>query len=454
MTDETTIEPAPAPSTAVAEYSATAAGLAELQSRLKDRAYDLSTGRGMDEAKKDRRELVTLRTSLDKMRKDLNAADRATIAARIELRNSEAERITTAIRQLEDPIDEQIKAEEARKEAEKVAKANAERDRISGIQTRIQALGRRVVALIGKPSGEIAAALDELRAIDIAAGDFAEFADQAAAVRDDAVVKLQQLHDSTKAAEDDAEWRRQETERLNAARAAFEAEQAAARERERLAAEQAEQARLQAEEQARAAAAIAEADQKRVASLKDQIRAIALTPVEFAGKPSTEIAAAAERLQQMPLDGFEEFATEADEVRRKAVDHLSGLVTVAQGNEREQAALMEQQAELQRQRDADAARRAQEAADKAEADRKAREAAEAAEQAAAAQRARDSLAAAEAKMAEAKKAAAVRAAADVMLSALRVVRVDPEWLQLTEDTRDAVDAAVREAETVKPNPIA
>ena len=62
-----------APASQIAEYSPTAAGVAELRSRLAGVAYDLRTVKGQEAARKDRLECVRLRTSLEAMRKALKA---------------------------------------------------------------------------------------------------------------------------------------------------------------------------------------------------------------------------------------------------------------------------------------------------------------------------------------------------------------------------------------------
>lgn len=104
--------------TKIAEYSPTAAALAELRQRFGNIAFDLSTTKGDKDARAARLELVRLRTGLETKRKELKAP----ALERSRLIDDEAKRITAAILELETPIDEQIKAAEAAKEAERIAK--------------------------------------------------------------------------------------------------------------------------------------------------------------------------------------------------------------------------------------------------------------------------------------------------------------------------------------------
>lgn len=112
--------------TPIAEFSATAAALAELADRYKGVIYDVRTKEGMETARKGRAELRGLRTSLEEARK----AAKADIVRRGKLIDSEARRITEALSALEQPIAAQIKAEEDRVAAEREARIRAERERV------------------------------------------------------------------------------------------------------------------------------------------------------------------------------------------------------------------------------------------------------------------------------------------------------------------------------------
>lgn len=233
----------------ITEYSPTAAALAELRTKFAGVVYDVSTGKGMTEAKAARMELRSLRTGLEAKRKEIKAP----ALERCRAIDDEAKRITAEIVALEDPIDEQIRKEEARKEAERAAKVEAERRRVSIIQSAIA--GFRVVPFTeNSDPAVISRRIAELGAVDLSEG-FDEFAGEAAKARDEAIVTLR---DVLAKAEEIARKRAEEA-------AAMEAE------RQRIAAERAELERQQSEarkaqEEADRAAAAARAEADRIAA--------------------------------------------------------------------------------------------------------------------------------------------------------------------------------------------
>ncbi len=202
---------------AITEYSPTEAALADLSNRFKGVVFNVSTTKGMEEARKARAEIRGYRTNLESKRKEIKAP----ALERCRLIDEEAKRITKALEELEDPIDAIIKAEEARKAAEKEARERAERERIAAIQNRIAEIGAAPMRAIGKTSDQIA---EQIRTLSLVAIDetFAEFSDQAIATMGDALAKMQQALKAQKAQEVEAD-------RLKAQREAFEAQQEQAR---------------------------------------------------------------------------------------------------------------------------------------------------------------------------------------------------------------------------------
>ena len=91
-------------STSVAEYNPIAAGLAIVRQRYANVAWDLKTTKGNAEARAARKELVTLRVSLEAKRVELKAP----VLERAKLIDSEAKRITAELLKIEMPIDEQL----------------------------------------------------------------------------------------------------------------------------------------------------------------------------------------------------------------------------------------------------------------------------------------------------------------------------------------------------------
>jgi hypothetical protein len=220
------------PVTQIAEYSPTAAGLAELRSRLVNVVYDVTTAVGMERARKDRRECVTLRTSLEKLRVQIKAP----ALERARLIDAEAKALSAELLALEDPIDAQIKKEEDRKEAEKQAKAKAEADRVATINKRIDWIRSNVAACINKPAALLAETIETLTALPVKAELYAEFQSLAQGAVETTLTTLREMHATAVANEIEAARLKAEREEFARQKAAQEA--AAAAERARLAEEE------------------------------------------------------------------------------------------------------------------------------------------------------------------------------------------------------------------------
>ena len=227
---------------AIQEYSQTEAGLQELRSRMAGVVYDVATTKGMDTARKDRRECVTLRTSLEAMRKEIKAP----ALERCKLIDSEAKRITEEILKLERPIDEAIKVEEQRKEQEKAEKARIEKERIDGIRSKIQTIKEYPLKAINLTAAKLAEVLPNVEALPITEEDYQEFQGEAQFALMESVAKLKQILTDKQTAEAEAAKikaaQEAEAARLKAERE--EAERKATEEREKL---EAERAKLEAE---------------------------------------------------------------------------------------------------------------------------------------------------------------------------------------------------------------
>lgn len=174
------------PETGIAEYNATAAALVELRSRLAGVAYDVSTGKGMDVARRDRAEVRDLRVALEKKRVELKAP----ALERSRLIDAEAKRITADLLELETPIDEQIKVEEQRKEKEKQDRIAAEFGRVQAIQEAIAEIGMRAM-VTHLPSVAIASRIEQMKAEALDPLVFQEMMEQAKAAQRSAIDKLE-----------------------------------------------------------------------------------------------------------------------------------------------------------------------------------------------------------------------------------------------------------------------
>jgi chromosome segregation ATPase len=108
------------------EFSRVEAGLAALREKHGNTVYDVSTTIGLDAAKAARSEIREPRYAVENVRKAAKAPLVA-LGKRIDI---EAARITSEILKIETPVDEQIKAEEARRVADREAKKAAEVERV------------------------------------------------------------------------------------------------------------------------------------------------------------------------------------------------------------------------------------------------------------------------------------------------------------------------------------
>jgi hypothetical protein len=218
------------------------AGLADLRERYLGVVYEVTTTAGMDMAKEARAFIREPRYEVERIRK----AAKAPILALGKQLDAVAARITEAIEKIEAPIHLQITNEEARKEAEKQARIDAEIYRVKALRERVDELRGCQTLTPASGSELIAEHITDLEAIRPDAG-FQEFEQEAFTVWDNALTRLRGLHGAAVAHE--TEQRRLATERAELAKR--QAEQA---ERERVAAEErrkqeaADKAKREAEE--------------------------------------------------------------------------------------------------------------------------------------------------------------------------------------------------------------
>lgn len=237
----------------IQEYTQTAAAIAMLRQKYGNVAFDVATTKGMDAARQARAEVKGYRVALEKLRVELKAP----ALERTRLIDAEAKRITAELLAIEEPIDQQIKVEEQRKEEEKAAKARAEAARLAAIAARVSAIRNRVAEVANKPAEVIRAAMEQAQTLEVAPEAFQEFMPDAIAALDETRQALQtalnarmdyeleqaRIKEVQEAEAARLQAEREELERLQAAEAARQAEEARKAEEAR----QAEAARLQAE---------------------------------------------------------------------------------------------------------------------------------------------------------------------------------------------------------------
>ena len=314
MTTETETADPVVISTAIAEYSPTAAALADLSHRFRGVVFDVATTKGDKEARAARLELVKLRTGLESKRREIKAP----ALERSRLIDSEANRINAFIAELEIPIDQQIKTEEQRKEVERTAKIEAEQRRVASLMQRVESIRGVIVDVSGMAAAEIENVIRGVVALTVDS-TFAEFAAVAENAKTETLAKLRELHG--RAIEHEQEQarivtERAELERLRGEQAKRDAEEAAARkveekriaseqkaEADRLAAERRkfdeEQAAARAEQQRRESEARAEREEadRRARAERDEQDRIA-REARAAEQQKLDDAAAALREQQ------------------------------------------------------------------------------------------------------------------------------------------------------------
>lgn len=217
--------------------------------------YDVNTTAGLDMAKRRRAVFRTLRTDVEKARKERKAP----ILEIGKLLDSKAKELTAKIEPLEAAHDALIKAEETRKAEEKAERERIEAERIAALRKRVDDIRAIAARSTAKDSAEIAAEIDTLDQLLVTADEFGELAGEAMMAQTDTLATLRDLEQAAKAREAEAARlaaERLELERLRAEAAERERQDAQRRAEEEAkakAAREAEEARLQAERDAHAA---------------------------------------------------------------------------------------------------------------------------------------------------------------------------------------------------------
>lgn len=379
--------------TEITEYTKTEAALAELRVKYKDAVFDVTTTKGMAEAKVARAELRTLRTDLEKERVRIKEP----ALTRCRLIDSEAKRITVELTALEDPIDAIIKAEENRKEQERLRKIEEERQRVQKINDAIDAIRNVPASLIGKPAIIIKGQLAKLKEQPIEPDFFAEQFRQAEDAHAAAVAKVQEMLQAAVDAEAEAARVKAEREELERIRKENERLQREARERQEADERRAQQEREEAERREREAQAererqereAHEANQRRIDSIQAKIRNLAFVAplangsveqIDAELKAKIDPRDAGETFDYMEfmdvaIDAYDHAFERLHEMRRTAVQRKHEAYEAAERAREEAARLEEQrrqqeaQAERQRQEEARLARERAEHAAQVERDR-------------------------------------------------------------------------------------
>lgn len=210
-------------------------------------AYDIKTTAGMAVAIKHRAVFRDIRVASEKARK----LRKAPILEIGKLLDSRQDEIESTLLPLETMFDEEIKAEEQRKDAEKIAKAVSESARISLVRKMIDEIKAIPAESVGRSSADLAATIELLEMHEITPAEFFEFSGEAEVAKHASLARLREMQTAQVAVEAEAA-------RIAAEREQLARERAEAEERERVAA----QARAEQEAKDRAQRERVEAEQR------------------------------------------------------------------------------------------------------------------------------------------------------------------------------------------------
>ncbi len=269
---------------ALIELTKVESGIADLREKYFGKIYEVSTTAGMEEAKKARAEVREPRYKIPK----IIDGRKKEIKGIIKDMEAEGQRIEKALREIEDPIDTQIKDEENRKEREKEEKAQLEIKRIAGIQEKLVVLRASAQNALQMNSEEIADLIQTVRNNPVTEEVYQEFIDEADMAQAAILNNLEASLEQAKAKEAellriDAERAELEILRANAAEAQKIIDENNAKRQKELDEQAAEQQRLLAienekleKERAEIQRQKDEADQKEA----DRIEAIRVKELE------------------------------------------------------------------------------------------------------------------------------------------------------------------------------
>lgn len=280
-----TLAPMSIKDTVLAQFKEAETTLVELAERYRNVAYDVATTKGMKEA-------VAARADLrDNGRLFVTKAETRIKGEVNDLKRVMAEEVTrlvAIVKPVEDAVDEQIKAEERRKEAEKAEKARIEAERVAAHRAKIDKLASYAERAKGQPLEALEKAAATLEAYPIGP-EYEEFQAEATQTRDKTVQAIKDLAQ--------AERLRLENERMAAELAKLRAQQAEAEakaEAERLERERAHAAQVEAERIARE-----QAEAASPALIREELIEAEDSPNPFAEISKEDSAAADKMLDEL-----------------------------------------------------------------------------------------------------------------------------------------------------------
>jgi hypothetical protein len=257
---------------------------------------------------------VAIATAGKAAREDANAFQKAVIA--------EVDRLTAITAAEEGRLQALRDAYDAEREAERLAKAAADRARVNSIRAKIDEIKDCLVVGMGRSSGELASAISELETTEITLEEYGDFAGEAQAAQAATVVKLKEMltaqvdHEASQAR---LAAEREALERQRAELAAQERLAAAAR-AEQEARDRAERERVEAEQRAaqeRAAEAMRQQQAEHEARMRVQQEEIDRQQAELAAERQRQADEAARAEQEKQAAIAAEAERVAAEEQRK-----------------------------------------------------------------------------------------------------------------------------------------
>ncbi len=202
--------------TVLAQFKEAEAGLLAMAERYRDVVYDVTTTKGMAEAKAAR---ADLRDNGRRLLTRTEASVKADVNELKQVMGEEVDRLVSIVKPVEDAIDAQIKVEEKRKADEKAERDRVEAERVAAHRANITQLRAYADQAAGQSLESLASAITALETMEFGP-EWEEFAPEADTARTTTVARLREIAESTR--------QRQENERLQqelaAARAALGAQ--------------------------------------------------------------------------------------------------------------------------------------------------------------------------------------------------------------------------------------
>lgn len=270
-------------------------------------ATALATVAGDKAVRAFRLKCVRLRTGADEAYETVN---RPLLTQQREARSLLAD-IKAAIAAIEDPADMAIKASEAAAEQKRLAKIEAERQRVVALRERIDSIAAVARRAVGKSAADIESKIKLLVGVPIG-DDFAELKTEAERVHAETLASLREMHAAVAAQEAESARLAAERAELERQRAEQEAQAAAARQaaEQKAAAERAEADRVAREAR--------EAEERRLAAERAELQR-QQEEAAAARRAEEEAAAAKRRREQQAADAA------AENVRAAAPQMLAVL---------------------------------------------------------------------------------------------------------------------------------